>query len=133
MSQLPLCPIAVAPCRVERVEIATGFVVNHESRVERADACYLDRIVRGVSARTIASTARRGARRVCAALAPGHLREGRQALDRSTASDASPLEAALLRLDTDLKLRRLSHGRGDTAVSRPTTRRLVVVEAVAQT
>jgi len=64
----------------------------------------------------------------CAApLAPGHPREGGQALDRSDAADALPLEAALPHLDTDFELHRLSHGPGDAAVSRPTTRRVVVV------
>jgi hypothetical protein len=35
-----------------------------------------------------------------------------------------PLEAAL---NTDFELHRLSHGLGDAGVSRPTTRRVVVV------
>jgi hypothetical protein len=48
---------------------------------------------------------------VCAApLAPGHPPDGEQALDRSAAADALPLEAALLHLDTDFEVHRLSHG-----------------------
>jgi hypothetical protein len=44
---------------------------------------------------------------VCAApLAPGHPREGGQALDRSPAADVLPLEAALLQLKTDFELHR---------------------------
>jgi hypothetical protein len=70
----------------------------------------------------------RAARDVCAApLAHGHQRIGGQALDRSAAADALPLEAALLHLDTDFELHRLSHRPGDAAVSRPTTRRVLVV------
>ena len=69
------------------------------------------------------------ARDVSAApLAPGHPREGGRALDRSTAADALPLEAALLHVDSDFELHRLSHGPGDAAVSRATTRRVVVVQ-----
>ena len=56
------------------------------------------------------------ARDVCAApLARGHPREGGQALDRSAAADALPLEAALRQLDTDFELHRLSHRAGDAA------------------
>ncbi len=85
------------------------------------------------------ATARRGrsslllpcppaARDVCAApLAPGHPRRGGQALDRSAAAEALPLEPAALPLETDFELRRLSHGPGDATISRPTTRRVVVV------
>lgn len=62
-----------------------------------------------------------------APLAPGHPREGGQALDRSGAADALPLKAALLHLDTDFEPHRLSHGPGDAAVTRPATRRVVVV------
>ena len=48
---------------------------------------------------------------MCAApLALGHPREGGQALDRSAAADALPLEAVLLHLDTHFELHRLSHG-----------------------
>ncbi len=43
------------------------------------------------------------------------------------AADALPPEAALLHLDTDFELHRLSHRPGDAAVSRPTTRRVLVV------
>ena len=53
--------------------------------------------------------------------------EVRQALERSAAADALPLEAALRQLDTEFELHRLSHCPGDAAVSRPTTRRVVVV------
>jgi hypothetical protein len=53
-------------------------------------------------------------------------------MDGSAAADASPLEAALLHLDTDFEPHRLSHGPGDTAVSRPTTRRVVVVRSGAR-
>lgn len=62
-----------------------------------------------------------------APLAPDHLREGGQALDRSAAADALPPETALLDFDTDFELHRLSDGPGDAAVSRPTTRRVLVV------
>jgi carbonic anhydrase len=68
-------------------------------------------------------------RDVCVSpLAPGHPREGGQALNRSAAADALPLETALLHLDTDCKLHRLSHGPDGAAVSRPTTRRVIVVQ-----
>jgi hypothetical protein len=42
-----------------------------------------------------------------------------------------PLEAALLHLDNDFELHRLSHDPGDAAISRPTTRRVVVVQRIA--
>ena len=83
---------------------------------------------RGVATPDCCSHAPPAARDVCAApLAPGHPREGGQALDRSAAANALPLEAALLHLDTDFELHRLSHRPGDAAVSRPTTRRVLVV------
>ena len=66
----------------------------------------------------------RGARCAAAPLAPGHPRERGQALDRSAAADALPLQAALLHLDTDFELHRLPHSPGNAAVSRPTTRRV---------
>ena len=50
------------------------------------------------------------------------------ALHRSAAADALPLKAALLHLDADFELHRLSHGPGDAAVSRPATRRVLVVQ-----
>ena len=72
-------------------------------------------------------------RDVCAApLTAGHPREDEQALDRPAAADAFPLEAALLPLDTDFELHRLWHGLGDAAVSRPTTRRVLVVRSRRQ-
>ena len=83
---------------------------------------------RGVATPDCCSHAPFAARDVCAApLAPGHPREGRQALDRSAAADALPLKAALLHLDTDFKLHRVSHRPRDAAVPRPTTRRVLVV------
>ena len=83
---------------------------------------------RGVATPDCCSHAPPAAPDVSAApLAPGHPREGGQALDRSAAADALPLEAALLHLDTDFELHRLSHRPGDAAVSRPTTRRVLVV------
>ena len=85
---------------------------------------------RGVATPDCCSHAPPAARDVCAApLARGHPREGGQALDRSAAADALPLEAALLHLDTDFELHRLSHRPGDAAVSRPTTRRVLVVQS----
>ena len=72
---------------------------------------------RGVAAPDCCSHAPPAARDVCAApLAPGHRREGGQALDRSAAPDALPLKAALLHLDTHFELHRLSHGPGDADV-----------------
>lgn len=95
----------------------------------RADGRLLSRLHRrGVATPDCCSHAPPAAGDVCAApLAPGHPREGGQALDRSAAADALPLKAALLHLDTDFELHRPSHGPGDAAVSRPTTRRVVVV------
>jgi hypothetical protein len=75
---------------------------------------------------------RPGARCVCGAACSRSFARSGQALGRSAAADALPLEAALLHLDTDFELHRLSHRPGDAAVSRPTTRRVVVVEAVSQ-
>jgi hypothetical protein len=44
-----------------------------------------------------------------------------------------PLKAALLDLDNDFELHRLPHSHGDAAVSRPTTRRVVVVRTRSAT
>lgn len=67
---------------------------------------------RGVATPDCCSHAPPAARDVYAApLAPGHPREGEQALGRSAAADALPLKAALLHLDTDFELHRLSRPR----------------------
>jgi len=83
---------------------------SHRRRVAAPDNC---------------SHAPPAARDWCAApLAPGHPREGGQAPGSlHAAADALPLKAALLHLDTDFELHRLSHGRGDAAVRSPARRR----------
>jgi hypothetical protein len=104
-------------------------VANHASRVEPADACFRDCVGATWRPVTVAPMLRpRRAICVRSPLAPGHPREGRQALDRSAAADALPLKAALPHLDTAFELQRLSLGPGGAAVSRPTTRRMLVVQ-----
>ena len=116
---------AIAP---PDVESATVFVAKHASRVGPADGCSRDCISVAWQLLDCCSHARPAARDVYAApLAPCHPRDGGQALDASTATDALSLEAVLLHLDTDVELHRLSHGPGDAVVSPQTTRRLVVV------
>ena len=89
---------------------ATPFVANHASRVEPAHACFRDCIGAAWRPLTVAPCSAGGERCVCGAASPGHPREGGQAPDHSAAADALPLEAALLQLDTDFELHRLSHG-----------------------
>jgi hypothetical protein len=108
---------------------AARLVANHASRVGPAHACFRDCIGPAWQPLTVAPMLRpRRAMCLRRRLLPIHPREGGQALDRSAAAAALPLEAALLQLDTDFELHRLSHGPGDATVSRPTTRRVVVVE-----
>ena len=104
-------------------------MANHASRDRPADACFLDCIGAAWQPLTVAFMLR-PRRAMCAApLAPGHPREGGQALDRSPVTDACLREAALVHLDTDFELHRLSHGPGDAALSRLTTTRVVVVRS----
>ena len=105
---------------------AARLVANHASRVGPAHACFRDCIGPAWQPLTVAPMLRpRRAMCVRRRLLPIHPREGGQALDGSAATDALPLEAVLLHLDTDVEPHQLSHGPGDAAVSLPTTRRLV--------
>jgi hypothetical protein len=131
-----VCHLRRRPCgRSDRAKRSRGWAgPDHPDRGEprvpcRAGGRLLSRLHRrGVATPDCCSHAPPAARDVCAApLAPGHPCQGGQALDRSAAADALPLEAALLHLDTDFELHRLSHGPGDAAVARPTTRRVLVV------
>jgi hypothetical protein len=101
------------------VDATVGTVAKHASRVGPADACFRDCISVAWQPPDCCHHAPPAAQDVCVApLAPGHPSEGGQAPDGSGATDALPLEAVLLHLDTDVEPHRLSHGPGDAAVSR---------------
>ena len=74
---------------------------------------------------------RRGARCVCDAACSRSFARSGQAPDRSAAADALPFGSRATAPHTDFELRRLSQGPGDAAVTRPTTRRVVVAPSVS--
>ena len=100
---------------------------NDASRVGPPDACFRDYTGAGVATPRLLVTCPSAARDACAAsLGPSHPANVDKHWIARAATGALPLEAALLP-DTDVERHRLSHGPGDLAVSRPTTRRVLVV------
>ncbi len=108
------------------------LVANHASRVGPADACFRDCIGAAWQPLTVAPMLRpRRAMCVRRRLLPViRTKVGKHW--SSAVALALPLEAALLHLDTDFELHRLSHGPGDAAVSRPTTRRVIVARSASR-
>ena len=105
-----------------------GTVAHHASRVRPADGCFRDLRRRDGRPLTVAPVLRpRRAMCVRHCLPPVIRATAGQVLDRPAAADALPSGSGAAHPNTDFELHRLSHGLGDAGVSRPTTRRMVVV------